>query len=416
MRWWQFIPIVFCLLFIGNVEGQNIFPGSEGFGTDSRGAYAGDQLPKVIKVTNLEDGGPGSLRSAINQRYPRIIVFEVSGVIELQRTMRIRSPYVYIAGQTAPYPGITLKNYSLGISSHDVLVQGLKIRPGIYSNEQIDGINIADDPDYLYNIVVDRCSVSWGLDENIGILNGGAGISISNCIISEGLEFMNHSMGLLAMDTEQVSVIKNIFIHNADRNPLIIGDCKEALVANNLIYNSDTHAMYLGFKGPKGIALKAALLGNVYIQGKENRNEYILSINKDFNVLAKVYLSRNKTQGITTNKQWSSSLIHNPGNKAVGVEKNPVIMPEFEFINESELKKYLLNSCGAHAKRRDSVDLRLLQELKNYKGTRIKTPSDVGGYEYTSNTRALDLPDKMHEDDDQNGFTNLEEWLNAFLD
>lgn len=206
-----------------SIEAQNMFPGAEGFGSSSRGAYAGDTLPIIIKVTNLRDGGPGSLRAAIYKKVPRIIVFEVSGVIELKQTLRVYSPYVFIAGQTAPYPGITLKNYSLGISTHDVLVQGLKIRPGIASGEQIDGINIADDSTKLYNIVIDHCSISWATDENIGILNGGRGITISNCIISEGLTYMNHSCGLLAMNTGQISIIKNLFVHNADRNPLVRG-------------------------------------------------------------------------------------------------------------------------------------------------------------------------------------------------
>ncbi len=392
-----------------------MFPGAEGFGSQSRAAYAGEQLPQVIKVTNLNDGGPGSLRAAINKQYPRIIIFEVSGVIELTHTLRINSPYVHIAGQTAPYPGVTLKNHSLGVSTHDVLVQGIKIRPGTLSGKQIDGINIADNPEKLYNIVIDHCSISWALDENVGILNGGDGITVSNCIISEGLTYMNHSMGLLAMDTKRISVLKNLFIHNADRNPLIIGDCEEALIAGNLIYNSDTHAVYLGYKGKKTIAVKAAILGNLYIPGHHNRNEYLLSINKNFHNNGKVYLEQNQIKGVNNTGQWSNRMIYNPDNKKVEADTNLLNMPAYTSVPVNTLTNYIIANCGAHAANRDSIDSRLINELKNHSGKWIKVPEEAGGWPQVENYRALELPLNIHTDDDENGFSTLQEWLHAFM-
>jgi len=410
------VKLLICLIgYCQLMTAQNMYPGAEGFGSQSRGAYAGEQLPQVIKVTNLNDAGPGSLRAAVNRQYPRIIVFEISGVIELERDLRLYSPYIHIAGQTAPYPGITLKNFSLGVSTHDVLVQGMKIRPGTSSEEQIDGINIADDPKKLYNIVIDHCSISWALDENIGILNGGDGITVSNCIISEGLSYMNHSMGLLAMDTKRVSVFKNLFIHNADRNPLVIGDCEEALIANNLIYNCDTHALYLGFRGEKGIAVNVAFMGNLYFPGQHNRNEYILSINKDFHKDGRVFLAHNKTSGFEMSNQWGNKMIFNPGNKNVKVDSNLVSMPSFSLIPINKLKAYIIINCGAQADHRDSVDLRLIQELKKQTGKRIRVPKEVGGWPKISNYRVLELPENIHVDADADGFTNIQEWLHTFI-
>lgn len=89
----------------------------------------------VYRVTNLDDSGPGSLRDGVDsQERPRVIVFEVSGTIVLESpiTLEHHNSYLTIAGQTAPSPGITLKDYGVSIRSvnHDVLIQHLRVRPG----------------------------------------------------------------------------------------------------------------------------------------------------------------------------------------------------------------------------------------------------------------------------------------------
>src|SRR5687767_13800971 len=80
-------------------------------------------IPSVLRVTTLDADGPGSLRQAIDTPAPRLIVFEVVGVIDLRgTTLRVRHPDVTIAGQTAPDPGITLIRGSLMVETHDVIV------------------------------------------------------------------------------------------------------------------------------------------------------------------------------------------------------------------------------------------------------------------------------------------------------
>jgi hypothetical protein len=394
---------------------QNMFPGAEGFGSHSRGAYAGSELPQIIKVTNLNDGGPGSLRAAINRQYPRIIVFEISGVIELRRPLRIYSPYVFIAAQTAPYPGITLKNFPFGISTHDVLVQGLKVRPGAITNRQIDGISISDDSTKLYNIMLDRCSVSWALDENIGVFHGGNGITISNCIISECLTYMDHSKGLLSLDSKRISIIKNMFVHNSDRNPLVWGDTYDVQIINNLIYNSDTHAVYLGMAGAQKTPLKADIIGNYYILGEKNRNGQIVTVHERFQDNGSVFLKDNTTRGINSTDQFDRKMLYNPGAKQVFRDKALEFTNEIKIIDTKSLKAYLLKNCGAQSSSRGKIDTRIVNDVINQTGQRIRLPSDVGGWENESNARRLIIPEDPHTDEDGNGFTNVEEWLHSFL-
>src|SRR5690348_5489839 len=106
------------------------FPGAEGWGRNSKGGRGG----AVLKVTNLNDSGPGSFREAVTNSRPRIVVFEVSGTIDLKSPLQINTPYLTIAGQTAPGDGICLKRFPLRIhNTHDIIIRGIRIRPGIES-------------------------------------------------------------------------------------------------------------------------------------------------------------------------------------------------------------------------------------------------------------------------------------------
>ena len=103
------------------------FPGALGWASKTPGGRGG----RIIRVTSLASEGPGTLREAIEAKGPRIIVFEVGGVIDLERkTLKLTEPFVTIAGQTAPSPGITLIRGGMDITAHDAIVQHIRIRPG----------------------------------------------------------------------------------------------------------------------------------------------------------------------------------------------------------------------------------------------------------------------------------------------
>ncbi len=94
-------PVISIVIFLSATftqAQQPAFPGAEGYGRFALGGRGG----KILFVTNLNDKGPGSLRAAIEAPVPRIVVFKISGTIELQSELRIVHPRITIAGQTAP--------------------------------------------------------------------------------------------------------------------------------------------------------------------------------------------------------------------------------------------------------------------------------------------------------------------------
>jgi len=168
--------------------GLPVFPGAEGFGTDTPAGRGG----QIIKVTNLNDSGPGSFREALNTEGRRVIIFEVGGIIWLSRTLSVREPFVTIAGQTAPWPGITLAGSALIFFTHDVLVQHIYARggdePGGSVSNERDGIKaIGKGGNEVYNIVIDHCSFSWVVDKAITVYAAAVFDYVHDVTVSSGI-------------------------------------------------------------------------------------------------------------------------------------------------------------------------------------------------------------------------------------
>jgi hypothetical protein len=161
---------------------QLAFPGAEGYGRFARGGRGG----KVVAVTNLNDSGPGSFREAVtNDIGPRTIVFNTSGIIQLNSRLVLSQPYVTVAGQTAPGKGICIRTAPFGITGNDAVIQNMRVRLGGGTTFDGMGLTGAD------NSIIDHCSISWTIDEAFSSRSG-KNITLQNTLISEALNAAGH--------------------------------------------------------------------------------------------------------------------------------------------------------------------------------------------------------------------------------
>lgn len=259
----QKIFFIFCILFfslqnISSTFAQTAlpaFPGAVGYGSKTIGGRGG----KIIFVTNTNDTGNGSFREALQTPGPRTILFRTGGVIFIKSNLTITEPYLTIAGQTAPGDGITIRGGKLKIQTHDVIVRGLRFRVGDdlggISTTTRDGINISTSDlstdKEVYNVIIDHCSVAWGIDENISTWgekvhditfswNVSAQALYDSIHLDEGQPqetYDPHSMGFFIGDySHNITVHHNLFAHNHSRPPAFFGNTTGQLV-NNVIYN-----------------------------------------------------------------------------------------------------------------------------------------------------------------------------------
>jgi len=238
------------------------FPGAEGFGAVTPGGRGG----RVIKVTSLGRSGPGSLQAACDASGPRIVVFEVSGVIK--GDVRINQPFITIAGQTAPGGGVTINGmlstaYRRSNAVHDVVVRFLRVRTVGGRGAAGDAIQFS----IVDKAVLDHVSCSWAEDETIDIFSKATNVSIQWCSVEEsavvGHEEGRHNYGMIAgRNSKRLSIHHNLFAHHARRIPAIGGGPVD--FRNNVAYNFRDGMSHEGnYSGTPGINI----IGNYYKRG-----------------------------------------------------------------------------------------------------------------------------------------------------
>ncbi len=418
--------------------GLPVFGGAEGFGTRTVAGRGG----KVIAVTSLADDGPGTLRAAINDPSPRIIVFSVSGTIELRSELQVNHPFVTIAGQTAPGGGICIKGAGLTIFAHDVLVRHIRVRPGNKGpvdadiNDAVSMLGQRGEPDGAYNVVLDHISASWGEDETVSTWYGAHDITISWSIISEALNRSRHrkkthSAGLLIGDSSyNVSVHHNLLAHNDFRNPLISEGGTHDIV-NNVIYNWGVLPAEITDYGSNTFL---NFVGNYFIAGSStNQGPYEILFPEGN---PRIYVQGNLGPHRPDPNVDEWALVgFGWGEKGVAplTYRSPTRYATSLVSSQSaaEAMEIVLARAGATAPQRDAVDQRVVADVKNGTGSIIDSPDEVGGYpKLTGGIPPADsdhdgMPDQWERqlgldpqdgsdgngDLDADGYTNIEEYL-----
>lgn len=374
------------------------------------GAVAGGQ---VIHVTTLADSGPGSLREATRMKGPRVIVFDVGGVIHLASDLKISVPEVTIAGQTAPAPGITLADGTLLLRANDLVLQHIAVRSGPGPTPKINGnrdsITIGGGTHALHDIRVENVSLSWSVDENADIGGGTRNVTIRNSLIAEALNHGghpkgHHSMGMLInKDNQGVLVTGNLFVSNMFRNP-VIARGSSAFVAYNHIVNPGRNAIHFYDVGAP-TPLRATVIGNIVQAGSDTSgNVTAVQIPDDMAEAvpdAQIYLKDNEAPaGVLTNR----------GNfKLAGA---PPVVPAESITAPHDVRAYALRYAGSRPGARDAQDRRILHAVVNGTSRIIDNPADVGGLEDTPPAHAVaDIPADPFMPSRIAGLLRIEAWL-----
>jgi hypothetical protein len=328
------------------------------------------------------------LREACEQGGARIVVFNVSGIIRIKTPIIVRAPYITIAGQTAPGDGVCLAGESFWVNTHDVVVRHMRFRRGETWVGRRDD-SFGGNP--VGNIMLDHCSCTFGLDENISfyrhMFNPGKGyndlklptvnVTIQNTISAKSLDTYNHAFGS-TLGGENCSFMRNLWASNAGRNPSI-GWNGIFNFANNVIYNwvhrsvdgGDYTALYNiinNYYKPGPLTPKDTPVGHRIVKPESGRSKL------GYYVFGRVYCNGNIMEGneTVTKDNWAGGVQveeqpNTDGYTADMKWNEPFPMPSFPIMSAQEAYNFVMENVGANIPKRDIIDQRIIEEVKTGK-------------------------------------------------
>ncbi|GGF28693.1 polysaccharide lyase [Echinicola rosea] len=360
------------------------FPGAEGGGAFTPGGRGG----KVFVVTSLADSGPGTLREACEAGGARTIVFNVAGIIQLEKPISLRAPYVTIAGQTAPGDGICVAGETFAVDTHDVIIRHMRFRRGATDVTRRDDA-LSGDP--MGNVIIDHCSVSWGLDENISLYRNmfkanensdreklpAANITIQNTISSEGLDTYNHAFGSTIGGLNS-TFIRNLWANNISRNPSV-GMYGDFTFVNNVLFNWWNRSVDGGdYRSLFNIINNYYKPGPMTPEGKPISYRIIKpeSGYLDPKTFGRAYVEGNFVEGNpqVTADNWDGGV--QPGDLSPSEreehfaymrQSKPFEMAPLHIMAAKEAYGFVLENAGAILPKRDAVDQRIVKTVKTGK-------------------------------------------------
>jgi hypothetical protein len=396
-------------------EQQIAFPGAQGAAAQTPGGRGG----KIIRVTTLAPTGPGSLIEALETDGPRIVVFEVGGVIDFaKQEIKIKNPFLTIAGQTAPSPGITLIRTGIDVATHDVILQHLHIRVGVAGSGKRSGW----EPDAFstvagaYNVIVDHCSMTWAIDENLSASGPrftgttpeewrkgtSHNITFSNNIIAEGLANASHMKGehskgsLIHDNVSDILIIGNLYAHNYERSPLFKGGV-HGMVINNLIYDPGPRAVHYNlipeeWNGREYQRGQMGLIGNVMRAGPSTPKDVALFMIGGSGDI-ELYESDNIAVDRIGNPLPKLGRYTTSNAKILPLNK-PALPYGVKLLPAVQVQDAVILNAGARPWDRDKVDSRIVADTIEGRGKIIDSEEEVGGYpQYKETRQAFDEKD-----------------------
>lgn len=360
------------------------FPGAEGGGMYTTGGRGG----KVYIVRSLEDSKAlGTLRHAIEQKEPRVIIFSISGTIYLKSKLDIRNGDVTIAGQTAPSDGICIAHYPVNVAADNVILRYLRFRMG---DTDLLGSSASDGADALggrqkSNIIIDHCSISWSTDECASFYDN-TNFTMQWCIISESLRLSGHTKGPHGYGGiwggVNASFHHNLMAHHDSRTPRFGSGVKyqgqeRTDMRNNVIYNWSGNGCY------GGAAMGINIVDNYYKPGPATDAKVanrvmaidISTSNGDFapikGVLGEYHIGRNyfeagnqltKENAAKVNNDNWTGIRNNTGHSLNELKREtPVEVDAVTTHTAQQAYKLVLKYAGCSLKR-DNIDIRIVEE------------------------------------------------------
>jgi hypothetical protein len=394
---------------------------------------------------------------------PRTVVFRVSGTIVLKDKLVVTEPFITIAGQSAPGGGICLRNCSMAVGDaehpvRDVVLRHLRIRPGPDGPQHyndVDALSI----EHANNVVVDHCSLSWDVDETLAIKAGWWNthgkeyyqathdVTVQYCILSESLNRSRHRAHVKNPDeigahsktlmvdggANRVTLHHNLLVHGDMRNPLFPCEGDRPILVdfvNNVVYNFGVRTGHSHRKTNHQVDMN--FVGNWYVPGPNSAEIPSLVHYVDTRVYARGNLGPVRTS--PEMDEYAGIEWRGPGEReGLRAEERFDVAPPVTTHTCREAYKVILEEGGASLPRRDAVDRRLVREVAERTGRIIDHPHDVGGWppleraEPPADADRDGMPDaweRAHRldpadphdhraDADADGYTNVEEWLNA---
>lgn len=286
-----------CSSSFSTTETPLAFPGALGFGKYTQGGNEGQIVVVNTLADNAKDPIKGSLRWAVEQPFPRLVVFNVSGVIVLEDELKISHPNITLAGHTSPN-GIVVTGASTTVKTHQVIIRHMRFRPGHLMKEG-DALTVRNSSD----VIIDHCSLSWSNDE-VGSFYNNQRFTLQHSILSESLNNAGHHKGSHGYGGiwggANASFTRNLLVSHTSRNPRINGwrlnapyeQAREFVeITNNVIANWGSNSIYGGENG------KANIINNLFIPGPASRNLWFYQLWYEKAPLTRVFLQGNHMKG-----------------------------------------------------------------------------------------------------------------------